>query len=65
MYIICLFLVLASTKCFLAFKFDMKDMSKASVIFSIKIIWRDNSIMLTQKQLEKKNLICYFPTYFS
>jgi hypothetical protein len=33
----------------------MKDTSKASVIFSIKIIWRDNSIMLTQKQLEKKN----------
>jgi hypothetical protein len=36
-----------STKCFLASKFDMKDMSEASVILGIKIIRRDNGIMLT------------------
>jgi hypothetical protein len=36
-----------NTKCFLASKFDMKDMSEASVILGIKIIRRDNGIMLT------------------
>jgi hypothetical protein len=36
-----------STKRFLASKFDMKDMSEASVILDIKIIRRDKSIMLT------------------
>ena len=48
---ICLFLVLAwmscITKCFLTSKFDMKDMSETSVILGIKIIRRDNCIMLT------------------
>jgi hypothetical protein len=39
--------VMHSTKRFLASKFDMKDMSEASVILDIKIIRRDKSIMLT------------------
>ena len=39
--------VVHSTKRFLASKFDMKDMSEASVILDIKIIRRDKSIMLT------------------
>jgi hypothetical protein len=39
--------VVYSTKRFLASKFDMKDMSEASVILDIKIIRRDKSIMLT------------------
>jgi len=39
--------VVHNTKRFLASKFDMKDMSEASVILDIKIIRRDKSIMLT------------------
>ena len=39
----------SSTKCFLAFKFDMKGIGEASVILCIKIIKRDNDIILTQK----------------
>jgi len=39
--------VMHNTKRFLASKFDMKDMSEASVILDIKIIRRDKSIMLT------------------
>ena len=39
--------VVYSTKRFLASKFDMKDMGEASVILGIKIIRRDNGIMLT------------------
>ena len=38
--------VVYSTKRFLASKFDMKDMSEASVILDIKIIRRDKSIVL-------------------
>ena len=41
--------VLHNTKCFLASKFDMKDMGEASVILGIKVVGRDNSIMLTQE----------------
>ena len=48
--------VVHSIKRFLASKFDMKDMSKASVILGIKIIRRDKSIMLTQEYYIQKLL---------
>jgi hypothetical protein len=48
--------VVHSIKRFLASKFDMKDMSEASVILGIKIIRRDKSIMLTQEHYVKKLL---------
>jgi hypothetical protein len=41
--------VVYNTKRFLASKFDMKDMGEISVILSIKIIRRDNGIMLTKE----------------
>jgi hypothetical protein len=44
--------VVHSIKRFLASKFDMKDMSEASVILGIKIIRRGKSIML-MKLLKK------------
>ena len=40
--------VMHSTKHFLTSKFNMKDMGEVSVILDIKIIRRDNGIMLTQ-----------------
>ena len=48
--------VVHSIKRFLASKFDMKDMSEASVILGIKIIRRDKSIMLTQEYYIQKLL---------
>jgi hypothetical protein len=41
--------VMHSTTHFLISKFNMKDMGKVNVILDIKIIRRDNGIMLTQK----------------
>jgi len=41
--------VVYNTKRFLASKFDMKDMGEISVILSIKIIRRDNGIMLIKE----------------
>ena len=48
--------VVYSTKRFLASKFDMQDMSEASVILGVKIIRRDNGIMLTQEHYVEKLL---------
>ena len=48
--------IVHSTKYFLASKFDMKDMGVASVILGIKIIRRNNSIMLTQEHYVEKLL---------
>ena len=48
--------VVYNTKYFLAFKFDMKDKSEVSVILGIKIIWKDNGIMLTQEHYVEKLL---------
>ena len=39
--------VVHSIKHFLTFKFNMKDMGEVSVLLGIKIIRRDNGIMLT------------------
>ena len=39
--------VMHNTKHFLTFKFNIKDMDEVSVILVIKIIRRDNGIMLT------------------
>jgi hypothetical protein len=46
--------VMHSTKHFLTSKFNMKDMGEVSVILDIKIIRRDNCIMLTQKHYIEK-----------
>jgi len=46
--------VMYNTKHFLTSKFDMKDMGKASIILDIKIIRRDNGIMLTQEHYVEK-----------
>ena len=48
--------VVSSTKCCLASKFDMKDMGKTRVILSIKIIKRDNDILLTKEHYVEKLL---------
>jgi hypothetical protein len=48
--------VVHNTKHFLAFKFDMKDKSEANVILGIKIIWKDNGIILTQEHYIEKLL---------
>jgi hypothetical protein len=40
--------VVHNIKHFLTSKFDMKDMSEVGMILDIKIIRRDNGIMLTQ-----------------
>ncbi|KAK6151926.1 hypothetical protein DH2020_014561 [Rehmannia glutinosa] len=44
------------TKEFLASNFDMKDMGEASVILGIKIIRKNNNIMLTQEHYVEKLL---------
>ena len=46
--------VMYNTKHFLTSKFDMKDMGKASIILDIKIIRRENGIMLTQEHYVEK-----------
>jgi len=48
--------VVYSTKCCLASKFDMKDMGETRVILSIKIIKRDNDILLTKEHYVEKLL---------
>ena len=48
--------VVHNTKLFLVSTFDMKDKVKASVILSIRIIWRDNGIILTQEYYVEKLL---------
>jgi len=48
--------VVHSTKHFLASKFNMKYMGEASVILGVKIIRRDNVIMLSQEHYVEKLL---------
>ena len=48
--------VVHDTKSFLAFKFDMKDLGEANVIFGIKILRDNDCITLSQSHyVEKKN----------
>ena len=44
---------------FLAYKFDMKDMGKASVISGLKIIRKGDSILLSQEHYVEKLLRKY------
>ena len=39
--------IVLTTKSFLAFKFDMKDMSEENVILGIKIIRKGDSILIS------------------
>jgi hypothetical protein len=48
--------IVIRTKTFLASKFDMKDMGEASVILGVKIIRKDDSIILSQEHYVEKLL---------
>jgi hypothetical protein len=48
--------IVIRTKSFLASKFDMKDMGEASVILGVKIIRKDDSIILSQEHYVEKLL---------
>ena len=48
--------IVHKTKSFLASKFDMKDMGEASVILGVKIIRKNDSIILSQEHYVEKLL---------
>ena len=48
--------IVHETKAFLASKFEMKDMGEANFILGIKIIRRDDGIMLSQQHYVEKLL---------
>ena len=47
--------VVNDTKLFLASNFDMKDLGEAKVILGVKIIRKNNGIILTQEHYVEKN----------
>jgi len=48
--------IIFKTKLFLESKFEMKDMSEASMILEVKVIMKGDSILLSQKQYTEKLL---------